>query len=143
MISASGRHSRLSLGTNGVSRKNTPSAMITTPATLSSVPARVLQRRAEAGRGHAERDEHDRERQAEDDRGQQHAATGAALAALHLGERDARDGRQVAGHERQHARRDERDEADRERGDDGGVDAAASSVEGRQLGVQPARVVGV
>ena len=38
MISESGRHSRLSLGTNGVIRKNTPSAMITAPATLSSVP---------------------------------------------------------------------------------------------------------
>src|SRR3954469_13851319 len=37
-INASGRHSRLSLGTNGVRRKNTPSAMITAPATLSSVP---------------------------------------------------------------------------------------------------------
>ncbi len=37
-ISASGRHSRLSLGTNGVSTKSTPSRMITTPATLSSVP---------------------------------------------------------------------------------------------------------
>ena len=28
----------MSFGTNGVSTKNTPSAMITTPATLSSVP---------------------------------------------------------------------------------------------------------
>ena len=37
-ISASGRHSRLSFGTNGVSRKSTPSAMMTAPATLSSVP---------------------------------------------------------------------------------------------------------
>ena len=38
LISASGRHSRLSLGTNGVSRNSTPSAMMTAPATLSSVP---------------------------------------------------------------------------------------------------------
>ena len=38
LISASGRHSRFSLGTNGVRRKSTPSAMITAPATLSSVP---------------------------------------------------------------------------------------------------------
>ncbi len=38
LISASGRHSRFSRGTNGVSRKKTPSAMMTTPATLSSVP---------------------------------------------------------------------------------------------------------
>ena len=37
MISASGRHSLLSFGTNGVSRKKTPSAMITKPASLSSV----------------------------------------------------------------------------------------------------------
>ena len=35
--------------------------------------------------------------------------------------RDAGDGREVARHERQHAGRDERDEADRERGEDGGV----------------------
>ena len=62
---------------------------------------------------------------------------------LDLGQRDAGHGRQVAGHERQHAGRHERDEADRERGDDGGVDAASSPVEGRQLGVEPARVVGV
>ena len=37
-ISASGRHSLFSLGTNGVTRNSTPSAMITAPATLSSVP---------------------------------------------------------------------------------------------------------
>ena len=40
LMSTSGRHSRLSLGTNGVTRKSTPRAMITTPATLSSVPRR-------------------------------------------------------------------------------------------------------
>ena len=141
-ISASGRHSRLSFGTNGVTRNSTPSAMITAPATLSSVPRPSWQRRAEAGRGHAERDEDDGEREAEDDRRQQHARQ-ALLAVLDLGQRDAGDGRQVAGHERQHARRDERDEADRERGDHRGVDAAGSPVEGRQLGVEPARVVGV
>ena len=37
-MSASGRHSRFRRGTNGVSRKKTPSAMITAPAILSSVP---------------------------------------------------------------------------------------------------------
>ena len=93
------------------------------PAILSSV-LRLLQRRAEPGRGHARARRRRREREAEDDRGQQDLRH-AALARLHLGERDARDGRQVAGHERQHAGRDERDEADREGGDDGGVDAAA------------------
>jgi cytochrome c biogenesis protein CcdA len=36
-ISASGRHSRLSRGTKGVSRKKTPMATISAPATLSSV----------------------------------------------------------------------------------------------------------
>ena len=36
-ISASGRHSRFRRGTNGVSRKKTPIAMIRMPATLSSV----------------------------------------------------------------------------------------------------------
>ena len=122
-ISASGRHSRLSLSTNGVSRKNTPSAMITAPAILSSVPRESLQRGAEPGRGHAERDEDDGEGEAEDDRRHQHARQ-SPLAVLHLGQRDARDRRQVAGHERQHAWRDERDEADREGGDDRGVDAA-------------------
>ena len=39
LISASGRHSRFKRGTNGVSRKKTPSAMITAPAILSSVGA--------------------------------------------------------------------------------------------------------
>ena len=66
-----------------------------------------------------------------------------ALAALQLGDADARHRRQVAGDERQHAGRDERDEADRERGDDRRVDAARSSVEGGELGVEPPRVVGV
>src|SRR3954468_15802757 len=42
VISASGRHSRLSLGTNGVSTKKTPSGMITAPATLSSVLRELL-----------------------------------------------------------------------------------------------------
>ena len=37
-MSASGRHSRLSRGTNGVITNSTPSATITAPATLSSVP---------------------------------------------------------------------------------------------------------
>ena len=37
LISASGRHSLLRIGMNGVSRKKTPSAMITAPAILSSV----------------------------------------------------------------------------------------------------------
>ena len=37
-ISASGRHSRLSFGTNGVRTNSTPSAMMTAPAILSSVP---------------------------------------------------------------------------------------------------------
>ena len=41
-MSASGCHSLLSLGTNGVSTKNTPSAMIIAPATLSSVPRESL-----------------------------------------------------------------------------------------------------
>ena len=72
-ISASGRHSRLSFGTNGVSTKNTPSAMITDAGDLVERPAAVLQRRAEAGGGHPERDEHDGEREAEDDRREQHA----------------------------------------------------------------------
>ena len=39
----------------------------------------------------------------------------APAALLDVGERDARDGRQVAGHERQHAGGDERDEADARR----------------------------
>ena len=37
-ISMSGRHSRLSFGTNGVSTNSTPRAMMIAPATLSSVP---------------------------------------------------------------------------------------------------------
>ena len=37
-ISASGRHSRFRRGTNGVSTNSTPSAMMTSPAILSSVP---------------------------------------------------------------------------------------------------------
>ena len=86
-------------------------------------PAAVLQRRAERGGGHAQRHEDDGEGQAEDDRGHQDAAE-ALLALLDLGQRHARDGGQVAGHQRQHARRDEGDEADREGGDDRGVDAA-------------------
>ena len=36
-MSASGRHSRFRRGTNGVSRKKTPIAMMRMPATLSSV----------------------------------------------------------------------------------------------------------
>ena len=40
-ISASGRHSLLSRGTNGVSRKKTPRATIRAPATFSSVPRLV------------------------------------------------------------------------------------------------------
>src|SRR3954467_11405437 len=42
VVGAPGRHSGLSLGTNGVSRKNRPSAMITAPATLSSVSRESL-----------------------------------------------------------------------------------------------------
>ena len=72
-ISASGRHSRLSRGTNGVITNNTPSAMIIDAGDLVERAAAVLQRRAEAGRGHPERDEDDGERQAEDDRREQHA----------------------------------------------------------------------
>ena len=48
-----------------------------------------------------------------------------ALALLQLGDAHARDGGEIARDERQHAGRDERHEADREGGDDGGVDPGA------------------
>ena len=60
-----------------------------------------------------------------------------------VGDAHARDRRQVAGHERQHAGRDEGDEADREGGDDGGVGLAggerASDVVPREVLVQAPR----
>ena len=68
-ISTSGRHSRFSRGTNGVITNSRPSAMMTDAGDLVERVAEVLQRRAEAGRGHAERDEDDREREAERERG--------------------------------------------------------------------------
>ena len=82
----------------------------------------VLEGAAEAGGGHPERDEHDRERQAEEQRRPKDANAPAALA--QLGEGDAGDRRQVAGDEWEDAGRDERDEADRKRGEHGRVDVA-------------------
>ena len=122
-ISTSGRHSRLSLGTNGVSTNSTPSAMMITPAILSSVPrpsCSVEPSPVAVIPSATKTTVKDRQKT---NAGHQDAAE-PLLALLDLGQRHAGHGRQVAGHERQHARRDEGDEADREGGDDRGVDAA-------------------
>ena len=79
--------------------------------------------------------------------GHQHPRS-AVLALAQLGDRDARDGREVARHERQHAGGDERDEADREGGDRPWCrrrtrECTASAVEAREVVVEPARVLGV
>jgi hypothetical protein len=84
----------------------------------------LLEELTQAGGGHAERHEHRGEGQAEEERGSEHLRAPAAL--LDVGERDARDRRQVAGHERQDAGGHERDEADREGGEDGSVDRVLS-----------------
>ena len=80
----------------------------------------------------------DGEGEAEEQRRAEHLGRAAAL--LDVGERDARDRRQVAGHERQHAGRDERDEADGEGGEDGGVDVGRrrSQVVALDVRVEPA-----
>ena len=80
-----------------------------------------------------------REGEAEEQRRPEHPGPAAAL--LDVGERDAGDRRQVAGHERQHAGRDERDEADPEGGDDRGVDrvGARSQVVALHVGVERGR----
>ena len=96
------------------------------------------QRRADAGGGHAQRDEHDREREAEDD-GREQDLREAALAGLHLGHRNPADRRQVAGHERQHAGRDEGHEPDRERGQDGGVGLGGRHCQSRRASSRSTR----
>jgi hypothetical protein len=90
------------------------------PGDLAEQRTVVLERLAETGGRHPERDEHDREGEAEQERRREHLR--AALPLLDVGERHARDRGQVAGHEREHARRHERDEADGECGEDRGVD---------------------
>ena len=80
----------------------------------------VVEGLAEAGCRHPESDEHRGEREAEEQRRAEHPRP--ATPVLDVRERDARDRRQVAGHERQHAGGDERDEADGKGGHDRGVD---------------------
>jgi hypothetical protein len=80
----------------------------------------LVERLTQPGGAHAEGDEHDREGEAEQQRRAEHP--GAAATLLDVDERDARDRGQVAGHEWQDTRRDERDEADREGGHDRRVD---------------------
>ena len=123
LISASGRHSLLSIGMNGVSTKKTPSRTIIAPAILSSVPLELCSVDpipVAVMPSATNTTVNDRQKTIAGSR----ILRQAALARLHVGDRQARDRREIAGHERQHARRDEGHEADRERRDHGGVDAA-------------------
>jgi hypothetical protein len=77
----------------------------------------LLQQRADQRRGRAERHEHGREAEHEGEAREQHAANqvGRGRAALELGDVHPADEREVARHDRQHAGRDEGEEAGQER----------------------------
>ena len=110
-MSVSGCHSRLIRATKTEAMKKTPITMIATPRDLVERLLVVAQQRPGGGRAQPEQDEDGRERGDEDQAPGDQPRVDAPVA--DRGARPAHRG-QVARHERQHARRDERDEAGRE-----------------------------
>ncbi len=106
-------HSRLSTRTNGVARNSDAHRDDQHAPDLLERLFVVVERRADHRRAHAQQDEDRREARDEQQARDEHAAGADAL--LQVGRRDPDDGREVAGHERQHARREERHEAGGER----------------------------